>query len=146
MFDLARRTVRDAGLTRYTAWCLLSGYAWLGVAGATIAMAGLVPGTPAYDVALHALFVGFVFAMVFGHAPIILPAVLRVKLPYSPAFYLPLALLHAGVALRVAGDAAGAFAVVRAGGVANAVALGVFIATAATAVARGRRRAARPPA
>ena len=146
VFDLARRTVRDAGLTRYTAWCLLSGYVWLGIAGATIAMAGLVPGTPAYDAALHALFVGFVFAMVFGHAPIILPAVLRVKLPYSPAFYLPLAVLHAGVALRVAGDAAGSLAVLRAGGVANAVALGVFIATAATAVARGRRRAARPPA
>ena len=145
-FDLARRTIRDRGLTRYTAACLLSGYVWLAVAGATIAAAGLVPGTPAYDAALHALFVGFVFAMVFGHAPIILPAVLRVKLPYAPVFYLPLALLHAGVALRMAGDAVGALGVVRAGGVANAVALGVFIVTAATAVVRGRRGDARRPA
>jgi hypothetical protein len=138
VFDLARRTVRDRGLTRYTAVCLLSGYVWLAVAGATIVVEGLVPGTRAYDAALHALFVGFVFAMVFGHAPIILPAVLRVKLPYAPVFYLPLALLHAGVALRLAGDAAESMPVLRAGGVANAVALAVFIVTAATAVLRAR--------
>jgi len=144
VFDLARRTVRDRGLTRYTAVCLLSGYVWLAVAGATVAVEGLVPGARAYDAALHALFVGFVFAMVFGHAPIILPAVLRVKLPYAPVFYLPLALLHAGVALRLAGDAAGSVPVLRAGGVANAVTLAAFIVTAATAVLRARGRPSGP--
>lgn len=41
--------------------------------------------------------------MVFGHAAIIFPAVLKVKIPYHPAFYVPLALLHASLALRVAG-------------------------------------------
>ena len=50
----------------------------------------------------------FVFAMVFGHAPIIFPAVLRVTVPYHPVFYAPLVLLQASLALRVAGDAAGA--------------------------------------
>ncbi|CAG0997010.1 hypothetical protein BURK1_02602 [Burkholderiales bacterium] len=145
--DLARRTVRDTGLTRYTAVCLLSGYVWLAVAGATIAAAGLVPGTASYDAALHALFVGFVFAMVFGHAPIIFPAVLRVKVPYGPSFYLPLALLHASVAIRLAGDATGFWPVLQAGGIANAVALGAFIATAVASVMRGRRTppAAPPP-
>jgi hypothetical protein len=138
-YDLARRTVRDRGLSRYTAVCLLSGYAWLAIAGATIAGAGLAPGTAAYDAALHALFVGFVFAMVFGHAPIIVPAVLRVALPYSPAFYVPLALLHASLVLRVAGDAAQAAPALAAGGIANAIAIAVFIATALVAVVRGRR-------
>ena len=32
-FDVARRTVRGAGLTRFIAVALLSGYAWLAVAG-----------------------------------------------------------------------------------------------------------------
>jgi len=138
-FDLARRTVHDRGLTRYTAVCLLSGYVWLAVAGVVIAAAGLTPGAPAYDAALHALFVGFVFAMVFGHAPIIVPAVLRVALPYTAAFYLPLGVLHASVALRLAGDATGSAALLRAGGLAHAVALALFIAMALAAVVGGRR-------
>ena len=45
---------------------------------------GLAPGSPSYDAAVHALALGFVFSMVFGHAPIIFPAVLRVPVPYQP--------------------------------------------------------------
>ena len=117
-FDLARVTVRQSGLPRYIAWCLLSGYAWLAFGGALLA------ASLAYDAALHAIFVGFVFSMVFGHAPVILPAVLRVKLPYHPALYLPLALLHASLALRV-------FVSPLAGAWGNAAAIALFIATAA---------------
>ena len=43
---------------------------------------------------IHALFLGFVISIVFGHAPVILPAVLRVPLPYRSVFYRPLAMLH----------------------------------------------------
>jgi len=117
-FDLARATVRQRGLPRYIAWCLLSGYAWLAFGGALLAAA------VAYDAALHAIFVGFVFSMVFGHAPVILPAVLRVPLPYHPALYVPLALLHASLALRV-------FVSPLAGAWGNAAAIALFIATAA---------------
>src|SRR6266498_3023653 len=93
--DIARRTVRNRGLTRFIAVCLLSGYVWLAVGGGIIlASGGLRPGAASYDAALHALGLGFVFSMVFGHAPIILPAVLRVNVPYHPTFYGPLALLH----------------------------------------------------
>ena len=143
-YDLARRTIRDSGLTRYTAACLLSGYVWLAIGGAIVAAAGLEPGTRAYDAALHALFVGFVFSMVFGHAPIIFPAVLRVKVPYSPAFYAPVALLHASVALRLAADAADAIGARQAGAIGNALAIGLFIVTAITAVVRGRRQTPQP--
>ena len=69
---------------------------------------------------MHALALGFVFSMVFGHAPIIVPAVLRVAVPYSPAFYAPLALLHLSLLVRIAGDATGAFDWTRAGGLLNA--------------------------
>ena len=117
-FDLARVTVRQRGLPRYIAVCLLSGYAWLALGGALLAAA------VAYDAALHAIFVGFVFSMVFGHAPVILPAVLRVALPYSSVLYLPLALLHVSLAIRV-------FVSVGIGAWGNAAAIALFIATAA---------------
>lgn len=143
IFDLARRTVRERGLTRFAAVCLLAGYVWLAAAGATLLAFGLEPGTRAYDAALHALFLGFTFSMVFGHALIIVPAVLRVKLAYSPWFYLPLALLHASVAIRLSGDAAASMDVLRAGAIANAVALGAFIVTLLAAAVRGRR--SKPP-
>ena len=103
--DVARRTVRTNGLPRFIAVCLLSGYVWLAVSGlAMLAARGLDYAGFDYDAALHAVMLGFVFAMVFGHAPIILPAVLRVALRYSPWAYLPLALLHLSLLLRVAGD------------------------------------------
>jgi len=138
--DIARRTVRNKGLTRFIAVCLLSGYVWLGVGGAVIVAAGgLAPGSPSYDAALHALALGFVFSMVFGHAPIIFPAVLRVAVPYHPTFYLPLALLHASLALRIAGDATTQFDWTRVGGLLNALALAAFIASTASAVIRGQR-------
>jgi len=114
--------VRQRGLPRYIAVCLLSGYAWLAFGGALLAL------ETAYDAALHAIFVGFVFSMVFGHAPVILPAVLRVKLPYHPALYVPLALLHASLGLRV-------FVSPLAGAWGNAAAIALFIATAAALVA-----------
>ena len=56
---------------------------------------------------MHALFLGFVMSMVMGHAPIILPAVLRTPLPYHASAWVPLGLLHASVALRVGADLAG---------------------------------------
>ena len=77
--DVARRTIRIPGLPRYAAACLLGGYAWLGIAGALAIGFPVVADPPIYDAVLHAIFLGFVFAMVFGHAPIILPAIARCR-------------------------------------------------------------------
>lgn len=106
-FDIARRTVRQAGLTRFIAVCLLSGYVWLLVSGVLSLVYGGVPVGPVYDAMLHAIFLGFVFAMIFGHAPIIFPAVLGVEIAYRSLLYLPLALLHASLLLRIGGEMAG---------------------------------------
>ena len=86
---------------------MLTGYVWLGSAG--VVLIAFPPGATAfgYDVALHAVLIGFVVSMVFGHALVILPAVARIRLRYAPILYLPLALLHASVALRVGGGLAG---------------------------------------
>jgi len=121
LFDIARRTVRTYGLSRYMAVCLLLGYGWLLVAG--LAWAGASRGWPLRDAALHGLGLGFVIGMVFGHAPVILPAIARVKLKFGPAWYAPLALLHASLALRLFG---GLLAVGAAG---NALAIAAFAAT-----------------
>jgi hypothetical protein len=124
--------------------CLLAGYACLAVSGGVVlASGGLRAGTPAYDAALHALGLGFVFSMVFGHAPIIAPAVLRIRVPYHPAFYLPLALLHLSLLVRVAGDVTGRFTWTSFGGALNALALAAFIAGVAIAAVRGKRAAPR---
>jgi hypothetical protein len=137
--DIARRTVRAQGLTRFIAVCLLSGYLWLAVGALVALMAGgLTPGTLAYDATLHAVLLGFVFAMVFGHAPIIFPAVLRVAVPYHPSFYLPLILLHLSLLVRLGGDAVGMFEWLRLGGALNALALIAFILSTVTAVVRGK--------
>lgn len=136
--DVARRTVRRPGLTRYIAACLLSGYLWLGAAGLLALFYGGIPAGPYYDAILHALFLGFVFSMIFGHAPIILPSLMNIPLPYTPAFYLPLALLHLSLLLRVAGDLALWFPGRRWGGMLNAITVLLFMALTATAVARAR--------
>lgn len=138
-YDIARRNLRQQGLTRFIAVCLLSGYVWLALAGALGIFGAFLPGHPLRDAALHAVGLGFVFSMVFGHAPIIFPAVTRVKIPYHPVFYLPWLLLHLSLALRVGGGIAEVFAWRQQGGMANALALLVFIATLAASVARGRR-------
>lgn len=130
VFDIARRTVRVVGLSRYMALCLLTGYAWLAIAG--LAWAGTALGLPWRDAALHGLALGFVFSMVLGHAPVILPAVARVKVAFGWPFYLPLALLHASLALRLGG---GLFSprLAAAGAAGNALALAAFALTLAGA-------------
>ena len=132
-YDLARITVRQTKLPRFVAVCLLAGYFWLALSGALAAL------NVARDAALHAFFVGFVFSMVIGHAPVILPAVLRLPVPYRPVLYLPLALLHASLAARVLGGffAEGSW-LLKGGAWGNAAAIALFIATAAALVARGR--------
>ncbi len=102
VFDVARRTVRMTGLPRYIAICLLSGYFWLAVSGLAALVYGFqTAGRLLNDLMLHAVFLGFVFSMVFGHAPIIFPAVLGLPINYRPHFYAPLALLHLSLALRL---------------------------------------------
>ena len=144
-YDIARHTVRQAGLTRYIAVCLLSGYAWLAFGGLLGALGGFSPGNSLRDAALHAVFLGFVFSMIFGHAPIIFPAVARVKIPYHPAFYLQLAVLHASLLARVVGDLGGIMALCQAAAVANAIALLIFVVTVLVSALRGRKRTVTMP-
>lgn len=139
-FDVVRNTIRQTGLTRYMAVCLSTGYLWLGLAGVFSLAYGLPQGGPLYDAILHSLFVGFVFAMVFGHMPVILPALLKTPLPYGARFYAPLVLLHGALALRIAGDLGGWDDIRRCGGLLNALAVLAFLLLTALAVRRKQHR------
>lgn len=134
--DIARRTVRQMGLSRFIAVCLLSGYVWLGISGVLALAFGGITAGPRYDALLHSLFLGFVFTMIFGHAPIIFPAVLRLPISFRPAFYGHLALLHLTLALRVVGSLAGWTQGRQWGGLLNALALLLFLFNTARAIQR----------
>jgi hypothetical protein len=138
-YDLARRTVRQKGLTRYVAVCMLSGFAWLGFSGVLAVVFGLVPAGPHYDAVLHTLFIGFVLGMIFGHAPIIVPAVLKVPMRYAASFYAPLILLQLSLVLRVSGDLFGWPVVRQWGGMLNVFAVLLFMFLAARGVLAARR-------
>lgn len=139
VFDIARRTVAASGLTRFIAVALLCSYVWLGVAGVLTLAGGEVVAGPWYDAVLHALFLGFTFSMIFGHAPIIFPAVLGIGIDYRPVFYVHVGLLHASLVLRVLGDllpwAPGRYW----GGLLNVLAIVVFFANTGYGVLQARR-------
>ena len=106
--DVARRTLRLPGRPRFAAVAMLLGYLWL-VVGALVWLVGGPPtGAPAYDAVVHSVFLGFAMSMVLAHATIILPAVVRRPVPHLPRMWLPLAVLHLGLAVRVVlGDGLG---------------------------------------
>ncbi|HWP12431.1 MAG TPA: hypothetical protein VNN06_11450 [Ramlibacter sp.] len=136
-FDIARRTVFAQGLSRYMAICLLTGYVWLAIAGAAWAATAL--GLPLRDIALHALGLGFIFSMIMGHGPVILPAIARVKLQFGVFFYVPLLALHLSLALRLGWGAFDAQQRV-AGAISNGLSIALFAATVAGAVIAWRIR------
>jgi hypothetical protein len=103
-YDIARRTVRTKALPHYVAICLLCDYLWLAVGGLIMLAVGTVTGGLLYDALLHALLIGFIISMLFGHAPIIVPALLKRLIRYIPALVAPLVLLHLSVIVRVSAD------------------------------------------
>jgi hypothetical protein len=137
--DLARRSARFGGLHRFGAVCLVSGYLWLAVAGVLVLAAGARMGSLVYDAATHAFFLGFVFAMIFAHAPLIAPMLLGVHLPFRRFFYLHWGVLQGSLLLRVTGDLGGPEPWRAWGAWGNAVALGLFLLASVTAARGGPR-------
>ena len=138
--DVARRTVRQQGVTRYMAVGLLAGYAWLGFGGLTALTSGVVAPGLLYDATLHAVFLGFVMSMVFAHAPVIVPAILGRPLMYAPRFYAHVVVLHASLIVRIVGDLSDDLARWRFwGGLLNAVALALFVINVGRSFAVARR-------
>ncbi len=134
VYDIARRRLKAGGQARFMAAALLSGYVWLGIGGALFLWHPGQMAGPYYDAALHSIFLGFVFAMIFAHAPIVFPAVLGIPMVYSNRFYAPLVLLHLSLLLRVTGDLAGWWQGRLWGGLLNAIVLLAFLVITATSL------------
>lgn len=141
LFDVARRTIRQKQLVQFIAACLLPGYLWLTVGGLLwLRFGGQYPAGPVYDAMLHTIFVGFVLSMIFGHAPVIIPAVLGMPVKYSPIFYLHLALLHISLVLRLSGDLLYWHPARQWGGLLNEVAVILFLLVTVVAARQGQKR------
>ncbi len=145
IYDIAWRNLRRQGLPRFMGICLLSGYLWLLAGGVLWGVFGeqLVAGA-VYDAMLHSIFLGFVFSMIFGHAPIILPGVLGLELAFHPAFYLHWVLLHLSLLLRVGGDLTLGAAAQRWGGLLNVLAILLFLVNSIRTGLTGLRTRTRP--
>lgn len=144
--DIARRTINAAGVTRYMAACILAGYVWLAVA-ALVLLLGYPTAQPAYDAVIHAVFLGYTFSMIMAHATTILPAVLRIALPYRPAFWAPIAVLQVALIVRVwIGEGLGIPAAWQIGGVLGVAAIVLFLLTAVTSALLGVPKRGAPAA
>lgn len=135
-YDVARRTVKMKGLPRFIAFCLLAGYIWMAISGFLTLYLGPRTAGPLYDAMLHSVFIGFVISMVFGHAPMIFPAVLRLPLAYSPYFYLPLVLLHGSLLTRISADLLGLSSLRLYSGLTNALAILIYAGMVANSILR----------
>jgi hypothetical protein len=82
--------------------------------------------------------------MIFGHAPVIIPAVLGINTPYSPLFYIHLILLHLSLLLRVAGDVTmsvtGSTSLRHWGGLLNEIAIVLFLFLTAVVIWRSKKQ------
>lgn len=124
--DLAPRQRRASGWAGHTAWCVIVACVWLLLA-ALAGLAGLA-------VAWHLLWLGYVMAMVMGHAPIMLPVLAGVRARPTRWALLPLGLMAASLALRAAAGVWAWPAGLALAGAGHAAALLLFAATMAWAV------------
>ncbi len=103
-FDVVSVNLRKNGFHLFSGVALLCGYIALMSEGFfLIVMQNSAFG---YDTLVHTFFLGFTFAMIFAHGPVILPGVLGFKAkPFHPLLYLPLVLLFGSLMLRFLANA-----------------------------------------
>ncbi len=135
LFDVARRTMRLGGLPKFVAVNLMFGAFWLGLAGAMRIAFPVALDFFQYDAILHAVFLGFVFSMIFAHAPIIFPAVMGHALAFRRLYYLHVIALELSLALRIGGDLLGSAPAWHWGGTLNVATLIMFLADTAYGIA-----------
>lgn len=143
-YDPALGMARGSPGARFRAYTLRLGYLWLVAGGLLWVIEASSWGAgPAYDAMLHAILLGFVFSLVFAHAPVVAQALSGVPIPHHPVLWGHVVLLHGSLALRVVGDGLGRHAWRRVGGVGNAAALILFLVVTLSLLTRSawnRRR------
>lgn len=86
-FDMARITVKKTGYYQYIGTALYAGYFWLMVLG--LILFTLDDSPVFYDLFVHAFFLGFAFSMIWAHAPLIFPSLIKKQGPaYHPVIWI----------------------------------------------------------
>jgi|JI81BgreenRNA_FD_contig_21_6150755_length_1374_multi_13_in_0_out_0_1 hypothetical protein len=99
-YDMAKRLIRKQGQFRYIGIGLTTGYFWLLAFGFTLLFGSDFSGF--YELFLHSFFVGFVFSMIWAHAPILLPALLGSRIHvYRPGLIFVWALFQLSLCGRL---------------------------------------------
>ncbi|SEJ47688.1 hypothetical protein SAMN05192553_104174 [Cyclobacterium xiamenense] len=105
-YDMARHGVKKPGQFRYIGFGLLVGYAWLVLHGLVLLFLDNHPFH--YDLYLHTFFLGFVFSMIWSHAPIIFPAVFGIKVDvFHPLLWWVWGVFQLSLVARIASSWAG---------------------------------------
>ncbi len=134
MFRLeAARPWARGGSAGHVARSIAFAAAWSLVAGVLLARYGALAAGPVYDATLHAVFVGFVLGMLFGHGPLVLPPLVGRRVSHDGRFVVPFAVLQASLIARVAGDLLGVPSARSIGGALNGVAVLLFVLSVASA-------------
>lgn len=132
----ARSRLRRPGLMRYLRLTVIGGLVWLVVAGLLLLQQGALASAPGSDAAIHAFFMGFVMSMVFAHAPMVFPAITRIRVPYYRAFAVPVVLMHLTLVVRIVGDLSSHADIARIGAIGTTVSIALFLlAVASSALA-----------
>lgn len=101
--DVMRIGLKKKGLTRFSSVSLLIANGWLIVNG--ILLIFMPDTTYSYDILVHSFFIGYAFAMIFAHGPIILPGVLGItSKPFHPVLYAWLFLVQGSLLFRLIAD------------------------------------------
>jgi hypothetical protein len=135
--DFAPRQWRAPQWRGMSAQALSLGYGWLLLAallGLAARWSPLLAAGPAW----HALLLGFVFSMVFGHAPLMLPALAGVHPVYSSALRVPAWLLGASLILRIVAAGFQHPLALALAGLGHAVAIALFALLMLRAAAKAR--------
>ncbi|MEQ8551907.1 MAG: hypothetical protein RIC06_00300 [Cyclobacteriaceae bacterium] len=133
LYDMIRKSVKMPGIHRFSAITLLFGYIWLAIAGMLYILN--VTGDVTYDALIHSFFLGFIFSMIFAHAPIILPGVLGLNLrPYHPTLYLWVIIFQISLFMRVFGGLFSLSDLKQWGGLVNGIVILLFLINLVTVV------------
>ncbi len=137
-YDMARKSLQKKGQHFYSGIVLLTGYVWLIITGLFMAY-GAYRGL-LYDASIHSFFIGFVFSMIFAHAPIILPGVLKLQINiFNRVLYFWFILLQMSLLMRIISPLFISTDLKLFGGLINGFAILGFLVSILILVIRGKR-------
>lgn len=101
--DVMRIGLKKEGLTKFSSVALLIANSWLIINGLLLVF--MPDGAYSYDILVHSFFIGYTFAMIFAHGPIILPGVLGITAkPFHSILYVWLFLVQGSLLFRLIAD------------------------------------------